>query len=68
MRRVTICLIRLYQKFPKIFPAHCIYIPTCSEYAKQAFGKHCFIKALGLTMFRVLRCNPFFKGGLDPLR
>ncbi|MCF7869958.1 MAG: membrane protein insertion efficiency factor YidD [Candidatus Omnitrophica bacterium] len=68
MRKTAIFLIRLYQKFPKLFPTPCIYIPTCSEYAKQAFGKHCFIRALGLTMFRVLRCNPFSKGGLDPVR
>jgi hypothetical protein len=68
MRKIAIFLIRLYQKFPKLFPTHCIYIPTCSEYAKQAFEKHCFIRALGLTMFRVLRCNPFSQGGFDPVR
>ncbi|MCF7873494.1 MAG: membrane protein insertion efficiency factor YidD [Candidatus Omnitrophica bacterium] len=68
MRRAAIFLIQIYQKLPQFLPTSCIYIPTCSEYAKQAFEKHFFLKALGLTVFRILRCNPFSRGGFDPVR
>lgn len=45
----------------------CRYEPTCSEYAKQAIKKH-RIMGIFLAIFRLLRCNPFSKGGYDPVR
>lgn len=45
----------------------CKFHPSCSEYALQAFRHHSFFYALYLTTFRILRCNPFSKGGIDPI-
>lgn len=45
----------------------CIFTPTCSEYAMEAFEKYGFFKGLYLSVKRVLRCNPWSKGGYDPL-
>lgn len=47
---------------------HCKYYPTCSEYAKQAIEKYGNIKGIYLAGKRILRCNPFSKGGYDPLK
>ena len=45
----------------------CKYIPTCSNYALEAYEKHGFIKGTILSVYRILRCNPFSKGGYDPV-
>ena len=45
----------------------CIFYPTCSEYALQAYEKYGFFKGTLLTVWRLLRCNPFNKGGYDPV-
>ena len=47
---------------------HCKYEPTCSEYAMQAIEKYGFLKGCFLSIKRILRCNPFSKGGYDPLK
>lgn len=47
---------------------HCKYYPTCSEYAKQAIEKYGVIKGCLLAIIRILKCNPFSKGGYDPLK
>lgn len=68
MRWLAIRLIRGYQKY--ISPLHkpcCRFTPTCSQYAIEAFEKHFFLYALALTIWRILRCNPFCKGGDDPV-
>ena len=44
------------------------YYPTCSEYTKQAILKYGILKGGGLGIFRILKCNPFSKGGYDPLK
>ncbi len=46
----------------------CKYHPTCSEYSKQAIKKHGTAKGLVLAVWRLLRCNPFSKGGYDPVK
>ena len=46
----------------------CKYYPTCSEYTKQAIEKYGAIKGTSLGVARILRCNPFSKGGYDPLK
>ena len=72
---LTISAIRFYQKtisfdhgFLKIFFPHgyCRFHPTCSEYGVQAIEKYGFIKGLLKTIWRILRCNPWNKGGIDP--
>ncbi len=61
-------IINLYKKMVSpILPSVCRFEPSCSEYGRQAFRKYNFFKAFGLTAWRVLRCNPFCKGGNDPL-
>ncbi|AOS84928.1 membrane protein insertion efficiency factor YidD [Chlorobaculum limnaeum] len=68
MNIVPILLIRFYQSFisPLLGPS-CKYHPTCSHYAIEAFRQHNFFYASWLTVWRVLRCNPFSKGGYDPV-
>lgn len=60
-------LIKWYKKIP--FKSHnlCKYTPTCSEYALLALEKYGFFKGCFLTVKRILKCNPFSKGGYDPL-
>ncbi|HOR30146.1 MAG TPA: membrane protein insertion efficiency factor YidD [Candidatus Syntrophosphaera thermopropionivorans] len=65
---VIIGLIHIYQKMiSPLLPKVCRFEPSCSSYSLQAFHKYNFFKALGLTIWRVIRCNPFCKGGYDPL-
>lgn len=45
----------------------CRYLPTCSEYAEEAFVKHGAIKGCFLTIKRIIRCNPFGGSGFDPV-
>lgn len=61
-------MIRFYQLAisPAIGP-HCRFIPTCSAYALQCYREYNFFKATFLTITRLLRCNPLFKGGYDPV-
>ena len=69
MKKAAIWLIEFYQKYlsgMKRYPC-CKYVPTCSQYALEAFRTRNFFVALGLTLYRVLRCNPFSKGGYDPV-
>ncbi|MFN7160126.1 MAG: membrane protein insertion efficiency factor YidD [Candidatus Gracilibacteria bacterium] len=77
-RNAMILLVRVYQKtlspdhgviFKQMYPyGYCKYHPTCSEYGCQAFEKKGFVKGMLLTIWRILRCNPFSKGGEDPVK
>ena len=68
MSRVLIALIRVYQRrVSPLFGAHCRYYPTCSRYAVEAIHTHGAAKGSLLAGWRLLRCNPFSKGGLDPV-
>lgn len=61
-------LIRGYQAFVSPFlPSACRYTPTCSAYALEAVEKHGPLKGSFLALKRVLRCNPFSRGGYDPV-
>ncbi|MBR6509743.1 MAG: membrane protein insertion efficiency factor YidD [Clostridia bacterium] len=68
MKTVLIKLIRLYQKgiSPYKIPC-CRFTPTCSQYAIDAIRIHGAFKGLGLAFWRILRCNPFCRGGYDPV-
>jgi len=72
MKKIFIFLIRIYQKFISpifsFFGVNCKYYPTCSEYTKQAILKYGCIKGTYIGIKRILRCNPFSKGGYDPLK
>lgn len=58
-------LIILYQKY--LSKHTCLYNPTCSEYTLRAINNHGVIIGLILGIWRILRCNPFSKGGYDPV-
>jgi uncharacterized protein len=45
----------------------CRYVPTCSEYASTAIAIHGPLRGMALALWRLLRCNPFVRGGLDPV-
>lgn len=64
-----LALIRLYQAtFSRTLPPDtCRFYPTCSHYGYQAIYKHGVIKGGLLAAWRVLRCNPFNPGGIDPV-
>lgn len=68
MKKLVLFLIRFYQKFiSPIFPPSCRYNPTCSQYTFEAVQKYGVLKGLFLGIKRILRCNPFFPGGDDPV-
>ncbi|MGA7836399.1 MAG: membrane protein insertion efficiency factor YidD [Ignavibacteriaceae bacterium] len=68
MWRIFVFLIKMYQKLiSPLFPPSCRFYPTCSEYAVQAFTKYGFFKGIVKSVWRILRCNPFNKGGYDPV-
>lgn len=72
MKKILIKLIVIYKKtISKIFSNmgfHCKYYPTCSEYTKQAIEKYGCIKGGYYGAKRIIKCNPFSKGGYDPLK
>ena len=69
IRKGLIYLIRGYQIFlsPLKMRTHCIYTPTCSQYAIEALQKYGVVKGLWLSMKRILRCHPWAEGGYDPV-
>ena len=68
MKYLMIWLIGLYRKYiSPLKPPCCRFTPTCSAYAIEAFQKRGFFVGLALTVWRILRCNPFSKGGYDPV-
>jgi len=64
-----LALIRLYQLTvsPALPADTCRFYPSCSHYGYQAIYKYGAFKGLMLTIWRILRCNPFNPGGLDPV-
>ena len=72
MKKIFISLINFYQKHISLWleskNIKCKYYPTCSEYTKQAIEKYGVIKGSIKGIWRILRCNPFSKGGYDPLK
>lgn len=68
MKHIAILLVRFYQKFiSPLKPPCCRFRPTCSSYAIEAFKEWGLIIGLLLTVWRILRCNPFSRGGYDPV-
>ncbi len=67
-KKLLVNLIKKYQKYisPRLSPA-CVFIPTCSEYAISAFEKYGIFKGGALSLWRILRCNPWQKKHFDPL-
>ena len=76
-RLIAVYILRIYQKtlsldhgfFKFLFPhGYCRFYPSCSEYAIQAIEKYGIIKGGIKSAWRVLRCNPWNKGGHDPVK
>ena len=72
MKIFLLFLLKFYKKFIspifKFVGIECKYYPTCSEYMRQAIENYAAIKGICLGTKRLLRCNPFSKGGYDPLK
>lgn len=68
MKYLLIAAIRFYQKYiSPMKSVRCPYIPTCSQYGLEAIQKYGALKGSLLACWRILRCNPFSKGGYDPV-
>ncbi|MGH7776369.1 MAG: membrane protein insertion efficiency factor YidD [Candidatus Dormibacterales bacterium] len=68
MTRVALLLIRGYQvTLSPILGGSCRYYPSCSNYTYEAVARFGWLKGSYLGARRILRCNPFFKGGYDPV-
>ena len=68
MKNILIAMIRFYQKFlSPLKHTRCPYTQTCSQYGLEAIQKYGAFKGSLLACWRILRCNPFSKGGYDPV-
>ncbi len=68
-RNFAVGAIRAYQKLlSPMLPPSCRYWPTCSQYTLQAIEKHGIVKGGFMGAWRILRCNPWSDGGIDPVR
>lgn len=66
MQRVFLGTIKLYQLFVSPFLGkHCRFYPSCSDYAKLAIEKYGLAQGLKKGLWRIMRCHPFSKGGVD---
>lgn len=69
LKKFLIGAIHMYRKYlsPLKMRTHCIYTPTCSQYALEAIEKYGPFKGMYLSCKRILRCHPFAEGGYDPV-
>lgn len=68
-RKIVVYLIKLYQLYiSPLLGNNCRFIPTCSEYTRQAVDKYGIIKGSLKAIKRILKCHPFNDGGYDPLK
>jgi putative membrane protein insertion efficiency factor len=68
MKKILKFFIKLYRKFiSPILPQSCRFTPSCSEYAIEAIERFGAIRGTILASYRILRCNPFCRGGYDPV-
>jgi uncharacterized protein len=68
MTSLALSLLRLYKRWVSpAFPPSCRYVPTCSEYAMEAVERYGVLRGGVMAVWRVMRCHPLAKGGLDPV-
>jgi putative membrane protein insertion efficiency factor len=69
MKKIVIFMIKFYQKYiSPMKTTKCPYYPSCSAYGLEAVEMYGVFKGGALAVWRILRCNPFSKGGYDPVR
>ena len=66
LTRILLALLRIYKRIvsPLLGP-RCKYYPSCSDYASQAIGRYGILRGLALAGWRLMRCNPLSRGGVD---
>jgi putative membrane protein insertion efficiency factor len=67
LRRLVLLPIRAYQRLFSPMLARCRYYPSCSEYAGEAIERFGILRGVVLAGWRLLRCNPWSRGGFDPV-
>ena len=67
MRRLALGLVRGYQRVFAGKPPSCRFQPTCSRYGYEAIERYGLAKGAWLTLWRLLRCHPWPRGGYDPV-
>ena len=68
MKKLFLFIIKFYRKYiSPMKSTKCPYIPSCSEYGMEAIEKYGALKGGVLALWRIIRCNPFSKGGYDPV-
>lgn len=68
MKKILITMIRFYQRYVSpLKSTKCPYDPSCSNYGLEAIQKYGAFKGGILALWRIIRCNPFSKGGYDPV-
>lgn len=66
MKNVLLSIVKAYQKLVSpLFPPSCRYYPSCSHYTVEALEKHGALKGSVMGASRIVRCNPFVRGGVD---
>jgi len=69
VRKLIIFFIRIYKRFiSPILPNSCRFYPTCSQYAMDAVQKYGALRGAAMAAYRIIRCNPFNRGGYDPVK
>jgi putative membrane protein insertion efficiency factor len=68
MTKVAASFLRFYKgAISPFLPVACRFVPSCSEYTAEAVAKHGLLHGTALGLWRLLRCNPFARGGYDPV-
>jgi len=68
MKKILLSIIKLYQYFiSPMLGGNCRFHPTCSDYAKDAIVIYGSFKGSCMSLYRIIRCQPFCSGGLDPV-
>ncbi len=68
MKQIAIALLAMYKRWlSPALPASCRFTPTCSEYAAEAIARYGLLRGSAKASWRLLRCQPFARGGYDPV-
>jgi putative membrane protein insertion efficiency factor len=69
VKYIILGILRFYKRYiSPLCPPACRFVPTCSEYAMEAFEKKPLFTAIRMTVVRIAKCHPFHPGGHDPVK